>query len=258
MKKETRAAIKAARLGGRIAMQYFGKPIAYKTKSSVYDWVTKADLESEKAIISLLSEEFPEYGFLAEESGERKGNGHVWVIDPIDGTNNFASGIPYFCISIALARDKQLLCSVVFDPTRKDLFHAEKGKGAFLNGRKIHVSKRTKLEEFTVVSSMRSGLKKEESWRVKQKRFADLYKSVRSIRMFGASELDLSYLAAGRLEAFVAYHTMPWDAAAGALLVREAGGIATNEKNKPWQLNDPVFIASNGRKHAEILRILGL
>lgn len=257
MKKETRAAIKAAKLGGRTVMQYFGRPIAHKTKSSVYDWVTNADLESEKAIISLLSKEFPEHGFIAEESGGRKGNEYTWIIDPLDGTNNFASGIPYFCISIALARNGQLLCSAVFDPTRKDLFYAEKGKGAFLNGRKLHVSRRSKLEEFTVVSSMRSGLKKEESWRVKQKRFADLYKSIRSIRLFGASELDLSYTAAGRLEAFIAYHTTPWDAAAGALLVREAKGIVTNEKNEPWQLNDTVFIASNGRRHAEILAILG-
>lgn len=256
--RETRIAISAARKAGRIAMKYFGKPLAHKTKSSIYDWVTRQDLEAEKAIIDLLSSKFPDCGFLAEESGKREGKSDfLWIIDPIDGTNNYASGIPYFCIAIALAEGNELLCGVVFDPTRNELFYAEKGKGAFLNSKRIHVSKRNKLQEFVCISSMRSGLKKKESWRIKQKRFAMLYSSVRSIRMFGASELDLSYIAAGRIDAFVGYHTLPWDAAAGVLLIREAGGKATNEKNMQWEIGDRVLVASNGKRHAEILKILG-
>ena len=257
MNRETRAAIKAAKAAGKIALKHFGKPIKHKTKSSRFDWVTKADIESEKEIIRILSREFPGSGFIAEESGKKKGNDYTWIIDPIDGTNNFASGIPYFNTAIALAKKGELQCSVVFDPTRKDLFHAEKGKGAFLNGKKIRVSRRRKLHEFTVISSMRSGLKKQESWRIKQKRFADLYKSVRSIRMFGSSELDLSYIAAGRIEAFTGYNTLPWDAAAGVLMIREAGGRVSNESGKDWAIGDRVLVASNSTRHKELLGILG-
>jgi len=257
MNRETKAAVRAAKSAGRIAMKHFGSQLPYKTKDSVYNWVTKADIEAEKAIIRILSKEFPGCGFIAEESGKKKGNDHTWIIDPIDGTNNFASGIPYFNTAIALAKKGELACSVVFDPTRSDLFHAEKGKGAFLNGKRLRVSKRKKLREFTVISSMRSGLKKQESWRIKQKRFADLYKSVRSIRMFGSSELDLSYIAAGRMEAFTGYNTLPWDAAAGVLIIREAGGRVTNQHNKDWKIGDKVLVASNGTRHKELLRILG-
>lgn len=256
MMKETKTAIRAAKKGGEIAMKYFGKPLEHKTKSSFFDWVTKADLESEEKIVKILKKEYPEYGILAEESGEHKGNEFQWIVDPIDGTNNFASGIPFFCIAIALAKEGELLSGVVFVPSMNELFYAEKGKGAFLNGEKIEISNRSNLKEFICISSIRSGLKKEEAWRIKQERFADLYKNVRSMRMMGASEVELSYIAAGRIDAFTGYHMKPWDGAAGSLLIREAGGKATNQKNKPWQLNDRVLIASNGKKHKKILKIL--
>jgi len=249
--------IKAAKCAADIAMQYFGKPIKHRTKSSYFDWVTDADVKAEKEIIAILSEKYPDYGLIAEESGRKQGNEFNWIVDPVDGTNNFASGIPYFCHAISRAKGDDMLNAVVFDPTRKDLFVAERGKGAFLNGKKLSVSKRTDLREFTCITSMRSGMKEKESWRIRQKQFVDIYKNVRSIRMFGSSELDLCYLAAGRFEAFVSHNTTPWDEGAGTLMAREAGGRTTNEKNKAWKLEDKILLASNGKNHSKLLKILG-
>lgn len=256
--KETKLMIKAARKASDIAMQYFGKPVPHTTKSSFFDWVTKADVKAEKEIIAILSDKHPEHGFIAEESGRKKGNEFNWIVDPIDGTNNFASGIPYFCHAISLAKGDEIIRAVVFDPTRKDLFVAEKGKGAFLNKKRLHVSKRSNLKEFTCVASLRAAMKKSESKRIGQKEFVKLFDNIRSIRMFGSSELDLSYLAAGRFEAFISHNATPWDEGAGSLLVREAGGIASNAKGKPWTFEEKMVIASNGKRHKEIMKILGL
>jgi len=256
--KETKLMVKAAKKAAEIAMQYFGRPVPHKTKSSFFDWVTEADVKAEKEIISLLSEKYPKHGFIAEESGRKKGNEFNWIIDPIDGTNNFASGIPYFCHAISLAKGNEIIRAVVFDPTRKDLFVAENGKGAFLNKKRLHVSKRENLKEFTCVASLRAAMKKTESKRIGQKEFVKLFGNIRSIRMFGSSELDLSYLAAGRFEAFISHNATPWDEGAGSLLVREAGGIATNEKGLSWTFEEKMLIASNGNKHRQIMKILGL
>ncbi|MFH1234614.1 MAG: inositol monophosphatase family protein [Candidatus Diapherotrites archaeon] len=258
MLAETKAAIAAAKKAGKIIMASFGKKQETRQKSSPFDLVTKTDVAAEKEIISMLSKNFPNYGFLAEESGKTHEQGDfTWIIDPLDGTHNFISGIPYFCTAIALAKGDEVVCGVVFDPTRKELFYAEKGKGAFLNGRKILVSDKSDLRDFMCITSVRAGLEGEPPAK-RQERFLNFYPNVRAMRMLGASELDLCYLAAGRLEVFVNFNMFPWDGAAGALLVQEAGGTATDEKGLPWKFMGKSLIATNGKRHREVLGILGL
>jgi len=259
LKKERNAAITAAKKAGKIAMEKFEKLQDIRTKSSIYDYVTEADLLAEKEILNILRKKFPEHSILAEESGSYKGsNEFTWLVDPLDGTNNYSVGLPFFCVSIALSLEKEPVLGVVFDPLRNDLFVAEKGKGATRNGKKISVSGRSKLHEFVCVLPLRSGLKKQESWRIKQERFARVYRTVRSVRMFGASELELAYIASGKFDAFINYNINPWDAAAGAVLVREAGGKATNGRGKEWRIGEKVFIASNGNAHNELEKVLSL
>ncbi len=259
MMREKNTAIKAVRVAGKIVLEKFGNLSGIRTKSNIYDYVTEADIEAEEAIIRILSEEFSEHGILAEESGLHKGsNEFLWVVDPLDGTNNYSVGLPFFCVSIALVQGIEPVLGVVFDPLREDLFVGVKKQGAKCNGKKIVVSDRKKIHEFVCVSPLRSGLKEQESWRIKQDRFARVYKSVRSVRMFGASELELAYLASGKFDAFINYHINPWDAAAGAVLVREAGGKVTNGKGSEWNINDSVFLATNGNSHKEFEKILRL
>ncbi|MEM0360331.1 MAG: inositol monophosphatase family protein [Candidatus Diapherotrites archaeon] len=257
MMRETKAAIVAAKRAGSIAVKSLRKNMAFKEKSSHSDLVTKTDVLVENAIVSFLSKKFPDYGFLAEESGETGVADCKWIVDPIDGTNNFIAGIPYFCTAIALQKNGLTVSGIVFDPLRKELFVAEKGKGAFLNGKRIMVSKKTELREFICITSIRAGLPGE-PWLQRQERFLRLYPLVRSVRMFGASELDLCWLATGRVDAFVHFNVFPWDGAAGALIVREAGGTATDEKGNLWEISKKVLIATNGRRHKEFLGILGL
>jgi myo-inositol-1(or 4)-monophosphatase len=258
MMAETKAAIAAAKKAGKIIMAAFGKKKETKEKGSPFDLVTKTDVAAEKEIISMLSKKFPKHGFFAEESGKTRGQGKfTWIIDPLDGTHNFISGIPYFCTAIALAKGDEVVCGVVFDPTRKELFYAEKGKGAFLNGKRIRVSGRAKLQEFSCITSVRAGLKNE-SIKERQERFLNFYPKVRIMRLFGASELDLSYVAAGRIDAFVHFNMFPWDGAAGALIITEAGGKATDEKGMSWKFEGKSLVATNGKKHREVLGILGL
>jgi len=259
MKKEMDAATKAARAAGKIIMEKFGNLQNIRTKSNIYDYVTEADTEAEVAILKILKKKFPDYGIVAEESGKHNGTSEFqWLVDPLDGTNNYSVGLPFFCVSIALAKGNEPVLGVVFDPLRKELFLGEKGKGATRNGKKITVSPRRKLQEFVCVSPLRSGLKEQESWRVKQDRFAKVYRAVRSVRMIGASELELAYLACGKFDAFINYSISSWDAAAGTVLVREAGGKATDGKGKDWDIRDRVFLATNGRAHREFEKVLGL
>lgn len=190
------------------------------------DFVTETDQAAEQAIIEVLKKAYPDHAILAEESGASGKSDFEWVIDPIDGTANFIHGYPNYAISIALRVKGAIQQAVVYNPASNDLFTASKGEGAFLNGRRIRVSKRTKPNEFLVGFAFPSG-PSEGSQSVKRKMLA-LTESTAGIRKSGSAVLDLAYVACGRLDGYICFGLKPWDLAAGVLLVSEAGGLFTD------------------------------
>lgn len=258
MEEYLNAAIKAAKNAGKIALENLDSKLSIKTKG-IADFVTNADIEAEKAIISMLAEEFPELGFLTEEQGTLKKDSELsWVIDPIDGTNNYIAGLPLFCTSIALVKKAAPLLGVIYDPNRKELFSAVRGKGAFLNNKKIEVSKRAKLKEAFFVPSSLSVRHIKHITSLDEKRIFSIYKSTRATRKLGAVALELAYLAAGRVDAVVHLNIKPWDGAAGSIIVKEAAGRVTNQFGEEWQIHDRILLATNGLLHSELMHALNL
>lgn len=220
--------INAARKAARGLTRDFGEAQALQvSRKGAADFVSRADLKSEQTIFEELSKGRPKYGFIMEERGEIEGvdNSNRWIVDPLDGTTNFLHGLPQFAISIALERDRQPYAGVVFNPATDELFWAEKGEGAYLNDRRLRVSGRTDLSTCLFACGLpfagRPGRKRalDETKRV--------LKETAGIRRFGAAALDLAFVAAGRFDAFWERDLNIWDVAAGAAIVREAGGLVT-------------------------------
>jgi myo-inositol-1(or 4)-monophosphatase len=249
-------AIKAARKAGEIHLKYFSKNVRISTKSSHFDLVTNADIESEDAIVKMIRERFSDHNILAEEKKyEATDSGYLWIIDPLDGTNNFAHNIPIFSVSIALSYQGSLLLGIVFDPTRDELFHAEKDAGAFCNGVKIQVSKTEQLKDSVLTTGfyydrgdrMKRTLKDIETF---------MLMGIVGIRRFGSAALDLCNVACGRGEGFWEFTLSPWDFAGGKLIVEQAGGSVTDEKGGSVPIAPSYIVASNGKIHSEMLKIL--
>ncbi len=244
--RELEVAITAAQEAGKVLEKYFETETLkeFKEDRSV---LTTADGESEEIIKKVILDSFPNYSILAEESGMmEKGGKYVWHIDPLDGTRNFANGIPFFAISIALALDNELLLGLVYNPATNSLFYAEKGKGSYLNGRRIFVSKDEVRHSMITVSR---GKNKDD-----EKLFRELLHDlpngiIPSVRDMGCTALDLSYVARGGFEADINLGLRSYDFAAGALLVKEAGGKITTLSGDEWKFPDNHFIASNGLFH---------
>lgn len=229
-------AVRAARRAGRIINRASVDLEQVKvTRKQTNDFVTEVDHASEAAIIDTLLTAYPDHAILAEESGHRPGKGaatamheaeHVWVIDPLDGTTNFIHGFPQYAVSIALMQRGLVTQAVIYDPTRDELFTASKGRGAFLNDRRIRVSRRTKVEE----SLIGTGFPYRQLDQLDD--YLQLFKLVTeksaSVRRPGAAALDLAYVACGRYDAFFEFGLAPWDVAAGSLLITEAGGLVGN------------------------------
>ena len=218
-------AVRAARRAGSIINRAAldGSPLEVKAKRA-NDFVTKVDRAAEEAIIDTVRRAYPEHGFLAEESGQSEGAAEYrWIVDPLDGTTNFIHGFPQYCVSIAVEHRGALTHAVVYDPVKNELFTASKGRGAFLNDRRIRVSKCLRLADALVGT----GFPFREGARI------DLYSNQlkkimlksAGVRRAGAAALDLAYVACGRLDAFWELGLSPWDMAAGALMIQEAGGL---------------------------------
>ncbi|MDQ6628243.1 MAG: inositol monophosphatase, partial [Pseudomonadota bacterium] len=193
------------------------------------DFVTEVDLAAETAIIDTLLGAYPGHGILAEESGKTRGakdSDYVWIIDPLDGTTNFIHGLPTYAVSIALAFRNQVQQAVVYDPARNDLFFASKGRGAFLNDKRLRVSKRTRIAECLIGTGF--PFRKDDDFARYLRMFEVVMKSCAGLRRPGAAALDLCYVAAGWYDAFFETGLAPWDVAAGSLLVTEAGGLVGN------------------------------
>jgi myo-inositol-1(or 4)-monophosphatase len=247
--RETRAAVQAARAAGRILMAQLGRVrrVWHKTPR---DLVTSADVAAERCIARMLAARFPAIGFLGEEGGRRgAAGGDHWIVDPLDGTTSFVAGLPTFAVCIALARGGHTECGVTFLPRLGELFVAERGRGAFLNGRRIRVSATGRLADAMLILWHDHSVWGDARRRA---RLAALAGRARSVRSEGAG-FSLAYVAAGRMDAYWEQSAAPWDVAAGALLVEEAGGRVTDDGGAPLRLAQPTILATNGRLHRAVL-----
>ncbi len=219
--------------------------------------VTEADLASERYIIKAIEKKFPNHSILAEEeSAKNKASEFKWIIDPLDGTTNFAHGFPFYCVSIALEYRGEIILGVVYDPQREELFHATIGGGSFLNGKKIHVTEETKLSRALLATGFPYDIGSSNEDNLKN--FARFAKVARGIRRPGSAALDLCYLACGRIDGFWELKLSPWDTAAGKLIVEEAGGKVTDFNGEKYFIYGKYILASNGRIHNQMKRILSL
>lgn len=221
------------------------------------DVVTDADRASEALIVGAIRERFPEHAIVAEEGGAAAGDGrYQWLIDPLDGTMNYLHGLPIYSVSLALLHLGELQLGVVYDPSRGELFAAERGGGARCNGRALRVSAVAQLERALIST----GFAYDRATRP-DNNLAEhdrLLLRAQDVRRTGSAALDLCYVAAGRLDAHWELGLKPWDTAAGALIVREAGGQVTDWAGRPWPVGEPRIVASNGRIHAALLHELAL
>ena len=251
-------AIKAARAAGaiinRAALDVEAVRISQK---QVNDFVTEVDHASEQAIIETLLTAYPDHGILAEESGSQHGNpnaDHIWIIDPLDGTTNFIHGFPVYCVSIALQVRGKLEQAVVYDPTRNDLFTATKGRGAFMNERRIRVSKRVRLDECLLSTGF--PFRPEDDFDKYLRLMGDMMQRTAGLRRPGAAALDLAYVAAGFTDGFFEIGLHAWDMAAGALLVTEAGGLVGNFTGEANYLEHKECMAASPRIYAQMVPLL--
>ncbi len=251
-------AVKAARAAGAIINRAALDVEAVRvSQKQVNDFVTEVDQASERIIIETLLTAYPDHGILAEESGSTHGNpnaSHVWIIDPLDGTTNFIHGFPVYCVSIALAIDGKLDQAVVYDPTRNDLFTATRGRGAFLNDRRIRVSKRVRLNECLLSTGF--PFRPEDDFNKYLRLMGEMMQRTAGLRRPGAAALDLAYVAAGWSDGFIELGLQPWDMAAGALLVTEAGGLVGNFTGESNFLEQRECMAANSRIYAQLVPLL--
>ena len=220
------------------------------------DFVSAADRRAEETLYAELSRVRPGYGFLGEEGGRRDGEdkSHCWVVDPLDGTTNFLHGIPQFAISIALERDGVLVAAVIYNPATEELFVAERGKGAFLNEHRLRVAVRRRLDDAVVACGLPHAGRGDLA--LFRGELAALQHRVAGLRRFGAAALDLAWVAAGRFDAFWERNLSPWDMAAGILMVREAGGYATDLDGGDAILGKGEVVAGNEFLHRALLEVL--
>ena len=227
-------------------------------KKGAIDLVTEVDLECERMCRAVVAERFPEHAVLAEElsSGpaEKTTSSHRWVFDPLDGTTNYAHGLPIFCASLALEIDGRAEVGAVFDPTRQELFTAERGVGAFLNGSRVQVSAADILLDALLVTGFPYDVHKQAGDLVGL--FGAFLGHARAVRRLGSAALDLCYVAAGRFEGFWEQHLKPWDVSAGALIVAEAGGRVTGMDGSPFDQAAAHLVASNGHVHDRMLAVI--
>jgi len=251
------AAVLAVHKASEIQKKYFQTDIRIETKSSHFDLLTVADLESEKAIVAEIKKHFPDHNIVAEENKyEKIDSEYTWIIDPLDGTNNFVSRLPFFCSSVALAERGEIIVGVIYDAIRGELFTAEKGEGAYLNSKRIQVSSIDNLEKALIITGFYYSRGEEMLATLENiKKF--FLKRILGLRRLGAAALDLCYIASGRASGFWEFELSPWDFAAAKLIIEEAGGKVTGETGQEVRPDEKSFIvASNGLIHDAILEVL--
>jgi len=235
--------------------RYFNGNFTIASKSSVNDLVTEADHASEKAIIKIIQDKHPDHFILSEETGSVRTDSNIkWIIDPIDGTINFANGIPICCVSIGVEQDGEMIMGAVFNPFMNELFFAEKGKGATLNEQPIKVSDKDNLLTSCLVTGFPYQYLDTSNGPLEI--FEKLIRKSIPVRRLGSAALDLCWTAAGRFDGFYEHKLQAWDSAAGYLIVQEAGGIVTDLKGDKFNPYQPGIIASNGKIHDQLLALM--
>ena len=248
-------AVRAARTAGTLQRRRLWTEHEINFKGEI-NLVTEVDRESEALIVAAIRKEWPDHDILAEENEyARTGSGCLWVIDPLDGTTNYAHGFPWFGVSIALEIDGVVKAGVIYHPMMEELFTAVQGEGAFLNGDRLRVSRRSPLKNALLATGFPYDLARDN-----ENNFAHFFNfqmAGRAVRRAGAAAIDLAYVAAGRFDGFWECKLKPWDVAAGQLMVTEAGGRVTNQAGEPYSIHDHRIVASNDLVHDEMVEILG-
>ena len=249
-------AVAAAQQAGKIIADAYRTEfrVDYK-EGATTNLVTEVDRRSEVAIVEALSKAFPDHRILAEEGGEgsQRQSPYQWVVDPLDGTTNFAHGFPAFCVSIGLEAEGRIVLGVVYDPIRQELFEAQAGEGAFLNGERMRVSRASTLEKALLVTGFAYD---QEGRRSNLDHFSRFALRAQGIRRTGSAAIDLCYVASGRIDGFWELKLFPWDVAAGSLIVTEAGGLVTNFAGNPFSIYGNEILASNGLIHQAMIDVL--
>lgn len=260
-------ALDTARKAGQLLCEFYHQRHTVLHKSSDIDLVTEADLASERLIVDAIRARYPDHSILSEEGlGDASGSAgrspqaaaseipYLWLVDPLDGTVNYAHGFPVWGVSLALAEWGQVVLGVIHDPVREETFWAERGQGAWFHGERMAVSGTARLKDALVATGFayrRASLADNNL-----AEFAAVMPRVQGVRRAGAAVIDLAYLASGRLDAYWEMHLQPWDWAAGWLLVEEAGGVVTGMRGEPWSLDMNSMVASNATLHDELLLVL--
>jgi myo-inositol-1(or 4)-monophosphatase len=251
-------AVKAARAAGSIINRASTDLDGIKVGAKgINDFVTEVDHAAEAVIIKTLLDAYPQHAILAEESGREHGNqqsDYQWIIDPLDGTTNFIHGLPIYAVSIALAFKGVVQQAVVYDPSRNDLFHASKGRGAYVNDRRLRVSRRTRLSDALVGTGF--PFRKGDNFQRYLKLFEAVMQQTAGVRRPGAASLDLCYVAAGWYDAFFETGLSPWDVAAGSLIVTEAGGLVGNFTGEADYLHQRELLAGTPKVYAQLVPML--
>ncbi len=248
-------AMQAILKAGDLLRKGFGTACSITSKSGNHNLVTQFDQESEECIFTLISKQFPSHGFMGEEQGHRKTGEISWIVDPLDGTVNFAHGIPIFCISIAAVLNQEVILGCVYQPITQELFWAQKGKGAYLNGARLRVSDQSSL----ACAFAGTGFPYDADLNPMHclEAFSEIIRRGIPVRRLGSAAIDLAYMAAGRFDVFWEVLLQPWDFAAGALLVAEAGGRVTHYDGGALNFFNPSpILATNTRLHREVQEIL--
>ena len=247
-------AIEAVLEAGRLQLEFFGRADLRIDKKGAIDLVTEADLAVERRFRAFIAERFPEHGILAEELGASAPARHTWIFDPIDGTTNFAHGLPIFCASLALEIDGVIVVGAVYDPTRRELYTAERGGGAYLNGRRLEVAATMTLVDALLCTGFHYDVHStgEEVLGL----FGAFVRRARAVRRLGSAALDLCYAAAGRFDGFWEDRLKPWDIAAGGLIVTEAGGVVSGLDGSAYAVRSGHLIATNAALLPQMLAVI--
>ena len=245
----------AIEAGATELKRYFNGTFTISSKATINDLVTEADHASEKAIFKVIQQKHPDHFILSEETGSMPTQSNIkWIIDPIDGTINFANGIPICCVSIGVEENGEMIMGAVYNPFMNELFFAEKGKGAFLNEQPIKVSNKNNLLTSCLVTGFPYQYLDTENGPLQI--FEKLIRKSIPVRRLGSAALDLCWTAAGRFDGFYEHKLQAWDSAAGYLIVQEAGGVVTDLKGEKYNPYQPGIIASNGHIHEQLLNLL--
>jgi myo-inositol-1(or 4)-monophosphatase len=250
-------ALEAAKEAGKFLKHNLGKVREINLKSGQErNLVTEIDKKSEELIVCTIRKHFPNHDILAEESGSEHGkkSDYRWIIDPLDGTTNYTHGLPIFCASIGLERKGEIIAGVIYDPNLDELYSAEKGRGAFLNGRRLRVSQTQELKQSLLVTGFPYNVTENPDNCIEH--FVNFLVTAQAVRRMGSAAIDLAYVAAGRYDGFWEVNLNPWDMAAGVVLIREAGGKITDFKGNEINIYGKRIVASNGLIHDEMIGLI--